>query len=292
MKSMTGYGASRFTSSEVDVDVSVRAVNGLFLEFRAQLPPHYAFLETEAKLIVSETFHRGRVDLNVRRRAGPESSALQVRVQSELARQWIEGYKQLGRDLRLLADPNLDMVARIPDVLQLEERTEISPAEKKQVIDCIVRAVRACDKEREREGESIARELGRLLDSLKREVERIFKMRTKAGQAIRKKFKERLANLDLDHLVSEPRMIQEIALQVDRSDVNEEIARLKEHVNAFEGLIEREHGAGKKLDFYTQELLREVNTIGSKSQIADLTRMVVECKSIIEQIREQVQNIE
>ncbi|HEX4924528.1 MAG TPA: YicC/YloC family endoribonuclease [Bdellovibrionales bacterium] len=292
MKSMTGYGAARFTSGEVDVDVSVRAVNGRFLELRTQLPAQYAFLENEAKAIVSRVFRRGRVDLNVRRRPGPMGSTLQVNVQAELARQWIEGYKKLGRELRLMAEPNLDMVARLPDVLHFEERIEISASEKKQVVECIEKAVKSCDKEREREGQSIARDLSQLLASLQREVDRIYKLRSKAGQALRKKFKERLANLDLEHLVTEPRMMQEIALQIDRSDVSEEIARLKEHVSAFEGLISKEQGAGKKLDFYSQELLREVNTIGSKSQIAELTRIVVESKSIIEKIREQVQNIE
>ncbi|MEQ1878834.1 MAG: YicC/YloC family endoribonuclease, partial [Bdellovibrionia bacterium] len=292
MRSMTGYGAARFTSDEIDVDVSVRAVNGRFLELRTQFPPHYAFLESEAKAVVNEVFRRGRVDLTVRRRAGPKASTLALHVQSDVARQWIEGYKQLGKDLRLLADPNLDMVARLPDVLRFEEVTEVGPAEKKLVIDTITKAIRNCDKERSREGQSIARELQRLLDNLTKEVDKVGRFREKAGKALRKKFQDRFTKLDLAEMMNEPRMVQEIALQIDRSDITEEIARLKEHVSAFSDLVEKESGAGKKLDFYTQELLREVNTIGSKSQIAELTRAVVDCKSIVEQVREQVQNIE
>lgn len=292
MRSMTGYGTARFTSDEVDIDISIRSVNGRFLELRTQLPPQYAFLESEIKTLVNEVFRRGRVELMIRRRAGPKASALALHVQSDIARQWIEGYKQLGRDLRLLADPNLDMVARLPDVLKFEEVTEIGTVEKKQVFETVSKALKSCDKERTREGQAIERELSSLIGNLKKEVERIFKFREKASKALRKKFQDRFSKLELGNIMNEPRMVQEIALQIDRSDVAEEIARLKEHVSAFEELITRESGTGKKLDFYTQELLREVNTIGSKSQLAELTRVVVDCKSIIEQVREQVQNVE
>jgi uncharacterized protein (TIGR00255 family) len=292
MKSMTGYGSWRLTSEEVDLDVTVKSVNSRFLELRTQLPSHYAFLEGEAKSIINEVFKRGRVDLNIRRKAGPKSSSIKVQVQSEVARQWIEGYKILGRDLRLLAEPNLDMVARLPDVLTVVESTEISSQEKRVVLDSILKAARACDKERTREGDSVAKVLRDLVSELKKQVDKISKMREQGTKALQKKFKERLEKLDLVHLVTEPRMLQEIAIQIERADIAEEIERLKEHVRVFGTLIDSGEAQGKKLDFYTQELLREVNTIGSKSQLAQLTKLVVEAKAIVEQIREQVQNVE
>jgi uncharacterized protein (TIGR00255 family) len=292
MKSMTGYGNARSGSEEVDLEVTVRAVNGRFLELRTQLPPHYAFLESEIKSVVGQLFKRGRVDLTIRRRPGVRASTLKVQVQSDLARQWIEGYKQLGRDLRLLAEPNLDMVARLPDVIHFEERTDISTQEKRLVLDTVMKAVKNCDQERLREGQALSRELNSLLVNLKRHVEKIFRFREQATKALQKKFRERLSKLELENLVSEPRMMQEIAVQIERADITEEIVRLKEHVRVFSTLIDSNEGQGKKLDFYTQELLREVNTIGSKSQLAPLTKLVVDSKSIVEQIREQVQNVE
>ncbi len=294
MNSMTGYGSAQGGSleSEVYIEVTVKALNGRFLETRFQLPTHYNPFENELKGILQKHFVRGRLEVFVRRKQGMASENLKTVVRSDIAKLWMNGYKQLGASLKLLAEPTLDMVVRLPDVISFEENFEVSGREKKLLQETLEKACGLCKTERKREGEMLKAELLDLTKQLEKKLDQVFKLRKQGNEALKKTLFKRLDDLGFSNANKDPRFIQEAALLVEKHDITEEVVRLREHVEVFHSVI-REGGAqGKKLDFYTQELLREANTIGSKSQVTKLTELVVDAKALVERLKEQVQNVE
>jgi len=177
-------------------------------------------------------------------------------------------------------------------VLQVEEREEVSEAEKEAVFKLVSEAMMACDRERRREGQALEAELQRLCARLEDLVGRMEALKAEANADLERRYRERLQKLGFEGRVDDQRIAQEIVIQLDRADISEEMVRLREHVKAYRELLKSQEPQGKKLDFYAQELLREVNTIGSKSHIAKLTSLVVDAKTVVEKIREQVQNAE
>jgi uncharacterized protein (TIGR00255 family) len=292
MKSMTGFGRATESTKELELDISLKSVNGRFLEIRLHMPREYASLESEFKKSISKYLTRGTVDLYVNRRPGPAADTADVQVRAALAKKWLKAYKDLAKELKLKQQPDLEMISRAPDVLKIEDRSQMTDAEKKLVIKTVADAVKACDSERVREGKSLQLELTKLLADLESRVQKMEGLRADANKELEKKFRERLDRLGLEGTVDPQRLTQEIILQIDRTDIAEEIQRLREHIKAYRDLLQSKDSQGKKLDFYAQELLREVNTVGSKSHVAALTAEVVDAKTLVERIREQVQNAE
>lgn len=292
MKSMTGYGRFSHSSPELELDLSLKGVNGRFLEIRFHMPREYGALEPELKKLIGQSFLRGTVDVYVNRRPGPQTDTVGVQVRTGLAKKWLEAYTDLAKELRLSFTPDVEAIARLPDVLQLEESAQVTEAERQVLLQVLGKAVQACEQERMREGAALESELMRLVLDLETRVATIETMRADANRELEKKYRDRLARLGLDTTIDGARLAQEIVMQIDRADINEEIHRLREHIKAYRDLLTGKESQGKKLDFYAQELLREVNTIGSKSQIAALTNAVVDAKALIERIRELVQNVE
>jgi len=299
MKSMTGYGSAQSNHggdetclvTGIQIDVAVKSLNARFLETRFQLPLQYSALENDLKSSLQKYFSRGRIEVFVRRRLGG-SENLRALVRTDIAKLWLEGYNKLASELNLEARPNLDTVVRLPDVISFEEKMEVSSKERKLLFDTFEEACGNCYNERKREGDMLRAELVHLTKELDKKLDQVYKLRKQGNEALKKNLLKRLAELGFSKAQNDPRFIQEAALLVEKYDITEEIVRLREHVDVFRAVI-REGGAqGKKLDFYTQELLREANTIGSKSQVIKLTEHVVEAKAIIERIKEQVQNVE
>jgi uncharacterized protein (TIGR00255 family) len=298
MKSMTGFGTSLLGSNDdgdsedFQIESTVRALNSRYLEIRFQMPTQYNPFESQLKTIVQEYFERGRVDLIIKRKFGARTVTHKTIVKSEMARLWIESYKKLGSELKLLAEPSLEMISRLPEVITIEEKMDVGSKEKKILLDVVRKALESCDGEREREGESLKKEFLDLLKQLDAQVATFSKLRESANKEIRKNMHEKIERMGFKNLEKEPRFIQEVALMIEKSDISEEISRLGEHTKAIRALVNGTKSQGKKLDFYTQELLREINTIGSKSQVAKLTQSVVEAKACVERMREQAQNVE
>lgn len=301
MKSMTGFGrASALVATSrkgagtatrtAEIDVSVRAVNGRFLEARVHVPREFADLENDLKRTLSSRIARGTVDAYVNRK-GSASEPVAV-ARPELARSWLKAVRGLAREIGLEGEPTLDVMLKSLEVVRLEEPSTASAAERKALTKAFTEAVELCDLEREREGKALRATLESLLGELDVAVDRIESLRVDASREMADRFRQRLKKLEVESAVDPDRLAQEIAIALDRSDVAEEIARLREHLRAYRKLLKASGPTGKKLDFYAQELLRETNTVGSKSQASALTEAVVEAKSIIERIREQVQNAE
>jgi uncharacterized protein (TIGR00255 family) len=292
MKSMTGYGLSKSQTAHSQIEVSVRAVNGRFLETRFHLPREFVGLESDLKKILEKHMERGTIDIFVNRKVKLGGGSSQLNVNKDLAQKYYSAYKSLAKELKIDAQIHVETIARLPDVIKMEEASELTAAEKKAFFQTVEKACAACAAEREREGKSLKKDMEVLLHQLEKEVDEIQELREEVNQTLLQRFeqkiKARLVGIEIDSA----RLGQEIAMQIEKSDINEELSRLKEHIKNYRQLFHASGSQGKKLDFYTQELLREVNTIGSKSSVSKLTHSVVQAKTYIERLREQVQNVE
>jgi len=293
---MTGYGLCRAQTSEVSLEISIRAVNGRFLETRFHLPKQYYIFESDLKKKLSEYTVRGTVDVYISRKVKAAGSSGKIVINTKLAQEYLKSFKKLAKDLKMSDSIRFDLISRQTDVIQMEEAEQLNPHEVSLLKKAFEAALKKFEQEKIREGSALKRDLLKNLKELQRYVQKISKLRDEANKSLQEKFeakiKSRLPKELAGQSVDPLRISQEIVIQLEKADINEEIIRLNEHTKNFEKIIELEKVEGKKLDFYTQELLREVNTIGSKSQVAGITESVVEAKTLIERIREQVQNIE
>jgi uncharacterized protein (TIGR00255 family) len=291
MKSMTGYGSGSASTGDAEISVIVKSVNGRFLEPRFHLPKEYFSFEASLKKELSQIFRRGTVDVFVHRRS---STNVNIQLNKALSIKWLRAFKDLSAVSRVRpsADVVFDRLAALPQIFEIKDKNEIKSKEKIAFQKAYRKALAVCSTERTREGASLAKQLSRILNKLFDCVRSIEKCRGEANKELEVKLRERMRRLGLEGAVEPTRMAQEMIIYLDKSDISEEIERLKEHVRMCEKLLKSHEEKGKKLDFYTQELLREVNTIGSKANFAALTEQVVEAKSLIEAFKEQVQNIE
>lgn len=292
LKSMTGFGVASESSKKLQIQVTVKVVNGRFFEFRPHMPRVYQPFESEIKKIVAQTISRGTVDLYVNRRH-TDDVASQISVNMAMAKQWNKAYQALAKELKLTSGGvNVATLASQPDVIMVEEISEISPLEKKQLMKTLASALDKVEKERLREGAALGLDIKSYIETLQEHVQELKTWVPQVQKDLEARFRERTEKWQAD--VDPQRLAQEVAFLIDKSDVSEELARLSEHLKLFLELTQskQSESQGKKLDFYCQELLREINTIGSKSAQVKLTQVVVNAKSVIERLREQVQNIE
>ncbi|MEQ1664074.1 MAG: YicC/YloC family endoribonuclease [Bdellovibrionales bacterium] len=291
MKSMTGYGSAQSKTDQVEITVNVRAVNGRFLETRFHIPKEYMPYESRLKKELAKCFTRGTVDIYVTRRA---VSGINFRVHKTTAKKWLSAQKELARELSipLNEDYLVDRISNLPQVLEVIESHGVSESEKKFLNRTFLSAVRGCEKERIREGKSIQKHVKKFLTSLISTVTRLEKLRVLSRAEMELRISNRFKSSGLEKSVDPSRLAQELILYLDKSDITEEIHRLKEHIFMCMKGVRSSDGNGKKFDFYAQELLREINTIGSKANHAGLTSLVVDAKTMIESFKEQVQNIE
>ena len=292
MRSMTGFGRGSGESSSHAVNITLRGVNHRFLDLRLRLDEPYTDSEPALRELFSGALHRGRVDARVEvRRLGSKG------VKVELQRDVLEALKAAVSQLHEegwgggeLATADL---LRLPEVLVMEFQPEAWTAEDHQLlVDVAGRALAQLSAARKEEGQRLREALDAGLERLEELVLELESRRQEAVQEMRGTFEKRLQDL-LDGTSLDPgRLEQEVAILVDRSDVQEELDRLRSHLRHFRSLMGEEGSIGKRLDFLTQELMRELNTFGAKCRNATIIRSVLAAKSTCEQLREQVQNVE
>jgi uncharacterized protein (TIGR00255 family) len=290
IRSMTGFGAGRGAVNGEEVDVEVRSVNHKYCEVKARLPRELSALEHEVVRSVKERLARGGVDVAVRRTAA--GSLVAPRVDVGLAESYARAFAEVQARLGLPGAVTLADVISAEGVVRLDERA----IDIEVVGEALRRAVSAALTQlvtmRAREGEALARDLVARLEELERLIGRVSELAPQAVDQYRARLSERIAELTRGLPVDPARLAQEVAVFADRTDVAEEITRLRSHVGQVRALLGVSEPAGRKLDFLVQEMHREANTIGSKSQNADIAGVVVSLKAEIERMREQVQNVE
>ena len=289
---MTGYGHTNFSSKDLELDVQIKSVNGRFLDIRLHLPREYNSFESEIKKMISGVFARGTVDLYCSRKIRANAKQVALEINEDVAKLYVKSLKGLAKKLDLADNLSLDIVVKLPELMNLKVQDKVTATEKQKLLGLVDKSLNLCEGELIREAKALGLDIKKNLQRLQDFVAQCESLRSQVNSELAKKFEDRLKNLGLNSEVDPARLAQEVMIQIDRSDINEELSRLTEHIQAYLKLLQDSKSFGKKMDFYAQELLREVNTIGSKSQVSKLTALVVDAKSVVERIREQVQNIE
>lgn len=291
LKSMTGYGRAETEHQGRIWTVEVKSVNNRFLDAKIKLPRNYAGLEDQIRKRVGTFHQRGRVDLIVSV-SGDFSDLVKIAVDKNLAAIYKDRLDQLAQELGLDSQVDLAMLIGLPDVLIREQQPEDLEAIWPLLESAVDEAFGQCLEMRIREGTALSVDLGErlraftgVLDSIEQNIETIIADRE---NALQERLEKLLGSIDLDPA----RLAQEVAVMVDKSDVTEELVRLRSHISQLEDLLDSSAAVGRKLDFLIQEFLREVNTIASKINDADNAHKTVALKSELEKMREQVQNIE
>jgi uncharacterized protein (TIGR00255 family) len=291
IRSMTGFGRGESENKGRAWTAEIRCVNNRFLDVKIKLPRGYLALEERIRKLVSEFHQRGRVDLVVTV-SGDFTDLLELKVNSSLAANYMEAFQGMAQSFGLAAPATVTELAACPDVLIREQKEEDIDSVWPTVELALRQMFRNCDMMRGQEGTAMADDLRARLEhfsetiaSIESSVPALLVQREKN---MRERLEKLLANVDLDP----QRLAQEVAILADKTDVTEEIVRLKSHIQQFTAFLDEDGSVGRKLDFLIQEFLREVNTIASKINDADIAHLTVDLKSELEKMREQVQNIE
>ncbi|PID74968.1 MAG: YicC family protein [Desulfobacterales bacterium] len=291
LKSMTGFGRSEREIDGRIYVVELRCVNNRYLDLKMKLPRGYVALEERVRGMVTNYHLRGRVDLQLMIQ-GEKARSRKVRLNSDMAAGYLAALEELSSRFQLVAKLSALELASFPDVITQEEQQENLDALWLEIEPVIDQALLHCDQMRRREGASLAADLhGRLqqfaatVDIIEQRIPDLVLQRQSAMQ-------ERVAKLLEPNSLDPDRLAQEIAIIADKTDVTEEIVRLRSHIDQCRCFLDADGAVGRKLDFLVQEFLREVNTIASKINDAAIAHYTVELKSELEKMREQVQNIE
>ncbi|WP_276207717.1 YicC/YloC family endoribonuclease [Paludifilum halophilum] len=288
---MTGYGQGESSMDGVRFAVEIRSVNHRYLEVMVRLPSGWTSLEESVKKTVRSHFRRGRVDVFITVEGGGNTRRRAV-VDREVAGSIVQAAQQLKKEYQLEGSISIGDLLRLPEVLKVED-PKWDPEE---IRDPLLRALeQACcslKKMRLREGETLAADLTRRAESLSGYVEAIRERAPLVAETHREKLRQRLEEFLEQTEVNEDRLLAEAALFAERADIQEELTRIDSHIGQLREALHQDEPVGRRLDFLLQEMNREVNTIGSKANDATITNRVVDCKSELEKMREQVQNIE
>ncbi len=293
VKSMTGFGRSEYCDGKRNIIVEIKSVNHRYNDISIRMPKKYAFAEEKIKNLVKDTVKRGKVDVSVIVENITENDS-NVQLNTMIAEQYYENLKILGEKFNLKDDIALSLIASLPDVLKLKPDVDDEEAIIKMMQIPVSDAVEKLDRMRSDEGRKLAEDIVLRGNIILDYVKRIEKRAPGVVSEYREKLHERINDLIGDNMViDEERLAMETAIFADKCSITEELVRLNSHIIQLKSNVEKNYEpSGRKLDFLVQELNREVNTIGSKANDLEITKMVVDLKSEIEKIREQIQNIE
>jgi len=297
--SMTGYAQARGEQNGWGLRVSVKSVNHRFLDVRFRLPEGFDVYEQRLRQIVREKLHRGHIDINVNVQPG---TAAPVQVNRDLLQAYLNAAEELQKKMGASADLDVVSLLRLPGVIgglapPLPETDEEQDALGQALDACLREALTKLDEMRNAEGRHLAQELRSRLARIGEQTEQVRKLAVALTPAFARRLQSRLKELLEGTGIEPARLAQEAALLAERSDISEELDRLRSHVQQFEKLLDGAGELGKKLDFLLQEMHREANTMLSKtpgveSEALAITGLSLEIRAEIEKLREQVQNIE
>lgn len=293
IKSMTGFGRSEYNDGKRNIIVEIRSVNHRYGDINVKMPRRYSFVEDKIKSTVKRVARRGKIDVSIIVENITEDDTT-VKLNNMVAKQYYENLKALKSEFDISGDITLQFLATLPDVMKsvpdVEDEDEIC----KSILAPVKTAAQKLDEMRVVEGSKLAEDLimrgGLIRDLAKSIEERSPNVTVAYTEKLRERIKELIGN---NVTIPEDRILVEAAIFADKCSITEELVRLDSHTIQLEDIINKsEQPSGKKLDFLVQEMNREANTIGSKSNDIEITNMMLEIKSEIEKIREQVQNIE
>ena len=290
IKSMTGYGKSNQTKGEREYQVEIKSVNHRFLDISVKMPRVLSYLEETVKKEISTKVKRGKIDVLITFQNNT-TEGKDIKINTELAKIYINELKKLAVQEAVSANIEVIEVAKLPDVLIMQNKQEDETI-KNELIETVTQATENLVQMRKIEGNKIAEDLRVRTKRIQEKVKEISSLSTGLIEEYVVKLESRIKEILKNQEVDPTRLAQEVVIYADKCSVEEEITRLKSHISQFEKLLDTEEAVGKKLDFIIQEMNRETNTIGSKANQLEITNDVIDVKTELENIREQIQNIE
>ena len=292
MKSMTGYGKSILAKEKREYQVEIKTVNHRYLDISIKMPKILSYLEEQIKKEISSKIKRGKVDVFITFENNSEEGK-NIKINKELAKVYINELRQLADEENLTKEIPVMEIAKLPDILSIKIDQEDEKI-KQEMLEAVSNATESLNQMKKIEGDKIGQDLNRRIDKIESKIEEISKKSTGLIEEYVVKLEKRIQEILKTEEIDKSRIAQEVVIYADKCSIEEEITRMKSHIYQFRTLIssDKEETIGKKLDFIIQEMNRETNTIGSKSNSLDITNGVMEVKSELEKIREQIQNIE
>lgn len=291
LRSMTGYGRSQKRIGDLDLLVEIRSVNHRYFEVNTRIPRAYGYLEEKLKTLLQSKIARGKVEVALTLNHAEGSDAL-IAVNQSIAQGYVDALRAANEQLGLQDDLTLAGLLRLPDLFRVQKAEEDEDAVWDAVSQTAQEALDRFVAMRETEGERLKADILGRLSTLEALVERVEQASPGLTEQYRQRLTAKLQEVLSSQNIDEQRIVTEAAIFSEKVAVDEETVRLHSHIAQYRTLLELGEPVGRKLDFLTQELNRETNTIGSKAQDLEITQWVVEMKSEIEKIREQIQNVE
>ena len=289
--SMTGFGRAEKAFSDRIVAVEFKSVNHRYFEFSSRTPRGFGSLDDRLKNLVQTKMSRGKIDANVSITTVGLGDVL-VRINQSLVETYLEQLRKLGQQLSLADDLTLSIVAKMPDVFAIEKAAVDEDVVVRDVLEVAGEALERIAVMRQNEGERLKTDILMRLDTIEALVARVEEVSPRTLEEYRQRLRQKIAEVLSERSIDEARVLTEVAIFSDRIAIDEETVRLRSHLTAFREILSQQDAVGRKLDFLAQELNREINTVGSKAQDATMTGIVIEIKSEMEKVREQIQNIE
>jgi uncharacterized protein (TIGR00255 family) len=291
LKSMTGFGRAEGETTLGRVVVESRSVNHRYCDINTKLPKRLSFFENRIKEIIRSQVSRGRIDVSLRLDTVGEEK-VQLSVDLELAQQYYRVFQDLREKLQLKDEVTLNLLAGAKDLITAKEESGDIEPYWQEILPILKQSFKNMDDMKRLEGESLTKDLQQRLEHIAQQLQIIKQQFPSHLKANLSRLHERLRSLLEGMEIDPSRFQQEIAFLAERTDITEEIVRAESHLAQFSSLLEGNEPVGRKMDFLLQEIHREVNTVSSKVNDAEISQRVVEMKSELEKIREQVQNIE
>lgn len=291
MKSMTGFGRANYENDGRNYIIDIKTVNNKYSDINVKTPRRLSFIEEEARKQISRKISRGKVEVTINF-FDYSSKAKNIVLNKEIAKEYIKQLREIADENELSENINVVEIAKLPDILNsmdLDNDEEIE----NEAIQCLNMALDNLVEMRTKEGENIKQDLLERISRVENLVNQISSESNGIVEEYVAKLEKRVKEILKTDVVDENRIAQEAVIYADKTSIEEEITRLKSHIDQFRDLINNEQSPiGKKLDFMVQEMNRETNTIGSKSGSNNITKLVIDLKVELEDIREQIQNIE
>lgn len=290
IKSMTGFGRSRLDKENRIYTIEIKSVNHKYNDINIKIPRSISYLEEKVKKVVTSNISRGKVDVFITFENN-STKGRNIKINKELASIYIQELKEIAKINNINENIEVTEISKFPDVLSIEN-VEDEDTIWAEVLECLNSAINNFVEMRKIEGEKISEDLEKRIEEVSLKVQEISKYSTRLVDDYIVKLETRIKEILKTDVVDKDRLAQEIVIYSDKCSVEEELTRLNSHIAQFKKLIKQDNPVGKKIDFLMQEMNRETNTIGSKANSLDITNLVIDIKTKLEDIREQVQNIE
>lgn len=292
MKSMTGFGRAKLEKNDRIYNIEIKSVNHKYSDISVKLPKSLIYVEDKIKKQISLKIARGKIDVFVSFE-NYSAKGKDIIVNEELVKKYLEKFKLLAEQNNLSQEIPVAEIIKLPEVLTIKETEDEEDVIQSELLECLEQAINNFVEMREAEANKIKEDLEARINDVEQSVQKISTYSTRLVEEYVVKLEERIKEILKTDVIDEARLAMEVVLYADKCSVEEELTRLKSHIDQFRTLINSKEGpVGKKLDFLIQEMNRETNTMGSKSGSLEITNLVVDIKTKLEDIREQIQNIE